>query len=221
MEDSQVVAALSKLLAQRIGMKRYAVAFGPQTRLCVAAGCLTIRAANVFVRDWLRRNYADDIRACWESVTGRSQVVEFDVDGTLVHSREEPPKCVEEFHCGSADAKMPAGGVNTEERASQRAIAGLESFVIGPSNERAFHAAELTGRGHHQASPILFCGPTGVGKTHLLRGIIREFRRRQPHAAAVYLSAEQFTTGFVEAIRGGGLPSFRQKEVSRSAAVGD
>jgi chromosomal replication initiator protein len=44
-----------------------------------------------------------------------------------------------------------------------------------------------------------------------LRGIIREHRRCQPNAAAVYLSAEQFTTGFVDAIRGSGLPSFRQK----------
>ena len=53
--------------------------------------------------------------------------------------------------------------------------------------------------------------PTGVGKTHLLRAIVREYRRHHPRAAAVYLSAEQFTTGFVEAIRGSGLPSFRQK----------
>ena len=29
--------------------------------------------------------------------------------------------------------------------------------------------------------------------------------------AAVYLSAEEFTTGFLEALRGGGLPSFRRK----------
>jgi chromosomal replication initiator protein len=211
MEDSQVVAALSKKLAQRIGMKHYAVWFGPQTRLCVAAGCLTIRAANAFVRDWLRKNYADDIRACWESVTGGSIPVEFDVDGTLAHSRAESPKCAEESHCGSADASAHTIDDRSRELAGQRTIASLESFVVGPSNERAFQAATLTGSGRHQASPILFCGPTGVGKTHLLRGIVREVRRHKSHAAAVYLAAEQFTTGFVEAIRGGGLPSFRQK----------
>jgi chromosomal replication initiator protein len=54
-------------------------------------------------------------------------------------------------------------------------------------------------------------GTTGVGKTHLLRALVREYRRHHPRAAAVYLSAEQFTTGYVDAIRGGGLPSFRQK----------
>jgi chromosomal replication initiator protein len=211
MEDSQVVAALSKLLAQRIGTNDYSLWFGPQTQLCVAAGCLTIRSASTFVRDWLRTHYADDIRACLESVVGRPLPLEFDVDGSLAHTHEEAPKCAEESHCGSGEAKPHVNGVRPGEHAAQRCSFGLETFVVGPSNGRAHHAAELIGRGRHQASPILFWGPTGVGKTHLLRGAVREFRRHYPHAAAVYLSAEQFTTGFVEAIRGGGLPSFRQK----------
>jgi chromosomal replication initiator protein len=57
----------------------------------------------------------------------------------------------------------------------------------------------------------LFCGPTGVGKTHLLRSIVRGYRRRHPRSSALYLTAEQFTTSFVEAVRGSGLPSFRHK----------
>jgi chromosomal replication initiator protein len=218
MEDSQVVAALSAQLAQRIGVKRFTAWFGPETRLCVVGDRLTIRAASSFVRDWLRNNYADDIRACWESVAGRALPIEYDVDATLktthealATTHEEPPKCTEEFRCRSVDAKPQNEGAKVAEPSGQRGFAGLATFVVGPSNEGAFRAAELIGRGRHHASPILFCGPTGVGKTHLLRGIIREFRRHHPHAAAVYLSAEQFTTGFVEAIRGGGLPSFRQK----------
>jgi chromosomal replication initiator protein len=87
----------------------------------------------------------------------------------------------------------------------------LETFVVGPSNEYAFSAAQLTASGRQQASPVVLCGWTGVGKTHLLRGIGGEFRRRHPRSSAVYLTAEQFTTCFIEAIRGSGLPSFRQK----------
>jgi chromosomal replication initiator protein len=50
-----------------------------------------------------------------------------------------------------------------------------------------------------------------VGKTHLLRAIQQEYRKYHARAAALYLTAEQFTTSFVEAIRGSGVPSFRQK----------
>ncbi|HEX2473155.1 MAG TPA: DnaA N-terminal domain-containing protein, partial [Lacipirellulaceae bacterium] len=105
MEDSQVVAALSTQLAQRIGMKRFMTWFGPETRLTVGEGRLTIRAANPFVRDWLRNNYGDEIRACLESVAGRQLPVEFDVDTTLETApHSEAPNCAEEFHCGSVEA---------------------------------------------------------------------------------------------------------------------
>ncbi len=211
MEDSQVVAALSTELAQRIGMKRFTTWFGPETRLSVGAGRLTIRAANSFVRDWLRNNYGDQIRDCWESIAGRQLPIEFDVDATLETTHAKTAKSGEEYHCGSVEAKLQRSGAKVDEPQGQRGSADLSAFVVGPGNERALRAAELIGRGQHQASPILFWGLTGVGKTHILRGIVREFRRHHPRAAAAYLSAEQFTTGFVEAIRGGGLPSFRHK----------
>jgi len=62
-----------------------------------------------------------------------------------------------------------------------------------------------------ELSPLVFYGPTSVGKTHLLEGIWTETRRLNRSLAAVHLSAEEFTTGFLEALRGGGLPSFRRK----------
>jgi chromosomal replication initiator protein len=58
-------------------------------------------------------------------------------------------------------------------------------------------------------TPLLFHGPTGVGKTHLLEGIWSA--ARQAAANAIYLSAEQFTTLFIEALHGTGLPNFRRK----------
>jgi chromosomal replication initiator protein len=87
----------------------------------------------------------------------------------------------------------------------------LSGFVVGKGSEYAFAAAQMTARGLQQASPVLLHGPTGVGKTHLLRSIRVEYRQRNSRARAIYLSAEQFTTNFVEALRGSGLPSFRQK----------
>src|SRR6186713_2171362 len=83
MEDSQVVAALSAQLAERIGPQSFESWFTNQARLCVEGVRLTIRAASSFVRDWVRAYYADEIRACWESMVGAAGVVEFDVDTQL------------------------------------------------------------------------------------------------------------------------------------------
>ena len=62
-----------------------------------------------------------------------------------------------------------------------------------------------------KVTPLMFHGPTSVGKTHLLEGIWTAGARRTAARRAVYLSAEQFTSQFLEALRGSGLPSFRRK----------
>jgi chromosomal replication initiator protein len=71
-------------------------------------------------------------------------------------------------------------------------------------------AAELAAARPGEMSPLLVHGPSGVGKTHLLEGICGRFRGLHPGSTALVLSAEQFTTGFLQALHGGGLPGFRR-----------
>lgn len=239
MEDSKIAAALRLELATRIGAQRYELWFGPLTEFRVSESCLTIRAASAFVRDWLRKNFVDDIRACLEVVLGRAMPIEFEVakvtpapmsqsaeNQLSVASKEPAAQAVQSprrtkagavagaicVGASAGDVKVASASAEAKAQAARpRHEMQLARFVVGPSNEYAFRSAELTAHGRQQACPILFCGTTGTGKTHLLRGIQREYRRCHPRAAAVYLTAEQFTTGFVEALRGSGMPSFRQK----------
>jgi chromosomal replication initiator protein len=92
----------------------------------------------------------------------------------------------------------------------KRACGELAGFVVGPSNRMAHAAAELAASRPGEMSPLLVHGPSGVGKTHLLEGICGRFRELHPGATALFLSAEQFTTGFLQALHGGGLPGFRR-----------
>jgi chromosomal replication initiator protein len=69
----------------------------------------------------------------------------------------------------------------------------------------------MVARNPGQITPLLVHGPTSVGKTHLLEGIWSAERKAGRGATSVYLSAEQFTSQFLEALRGGGLPIFRRK----------
>jgi chromosomal replication initiator protein len=220
MEDSQVAAAFSARLAQRIGAGSFELWFHTQTELRAEGDCLFVRAASTLVRNWLRKRFGDDIRAAWQEVVGEAGTLEFELSETsgLPKSTVGPMQATNGIgqphqpNVGplakvKAVPKEPPGGSS----APLRNVADLGTFIVGATNEYAFRAAELTGRGRQQASPLLLCGPTGVGKTHLLKAVLREYRRHHARATAVYLSAEQFTTGFVEAVRGSGLPSFRQK----------
>ncbi|MDZ4820366.1 MAG: chromosomal replication initiator protein DnaA [Planctomycetota bacterium] len=91
----------------------------------------------------------------------------------------------------------------------RRRFANLGSFVVGSNNRLAHASAELAVERLGTMNPLFIHGPTGVGKTHLLEGIWSAVRQKQ--GQSVYLTAEQFTTQFLEALRGSGLPNFRRK----------
>ena len=93
----------------------------------------------------------------------------------------------------------------------RRPLAEMANFVVGPSNRLAYASAELAIRDLGRYTPLCIHGPTGVGKTHLLESICAAGARRQPRICAIYQTAEQFTSEFLESLHQSGLPSFRRK----------
>lgn len=230
MEDFQVEAEIRARLAEAIGQDRFELWFGRQTRFRVTEGVVKVVAASSFTRDWLRRNFSDEVSSCCREAMGRAVVVEFEVDESISAtvaeveiSKPAMPIKTSQPHPHARPQATPStrpqplitmNGAATHSairKPVQRPEPKLSELVVGSSNEYAVRAAEVTAHGLQQASPVTFCGVTGVGKTHMLRAIRAEYKVSHPRARAVYLPAELFITGFVEALRGSGLPSFRQK----------
>jgi len=92
-----------------------------------------------------------------------------------------------------------------------RKFAAFSSFIVGDGNRVAYTAAEMVAQRPGSVSPLFIYGPHGVGKTHLLESVWTQTRQTHPRLRTVYLSAEQFTSYFLEALGGKGLPSFRRK----------
>ncbi|MBT4694718.1 MAG: hypothetical protein HOB73_15385, partial [Planctomycetaceae bacterium] len=87
----------------------------------------------------------------------------------------------------------------------------FSSLVCGVSNQIAFGASQAIVESPGTISPLYVYGPSGSGKTHLLQSIWDEFRDRVKPGRAMYLTAEQFTTHFLEGLQGKGLASFRRR----------
>jgi chromosomal replication initiator protein len=109
----------------------------------------------------------------------------------------------------------PGGGDqgqgSTRLTAPVRPALTLEQYVVGLGNRMAHAAAVLAAEQPGAMSPLVIHGPSGVGKTHLLEGTCRRMRERNPRSSTVMLSAEQFTTTFLESLHGRrGLPGFRR-----------
>jgi chromosomal replication initiator protein len=87
----------------------------------------------------------------------------------------------------------------------------LEEFVVGACNRVAHAAARsLVEQPHEVGSPLVLHGPVGTGKTHLLEGIYVGLRRSCPEWRVRFVTAEDFTNRFVQAMRFGKLGSFRR-----------
>jgi chromosomal replication initiator protein len=215
--DREIVSAIRGHLADRVGRDRYEVWFGPGTDLQLGSGSLTVIVPNRFHQDWLRTNFRKDIEGVCQEAFGEVLPIEFRVAAAseprqTAQPRSKParPKCNSartERSVPSAEPTQPA----LVPLRSRRQFQCLSKFAVGDSNriahQTALHAVKQPGN----LTPLFLHGPTGCGKTHLLEGIWTGLKRSHQHASVLYLSAEQFTSYFTEALRGTGLPSFRRK----------
>jgi chromosomal replication initiator protein len=94
----------------------------------------------------------------------------------------------------------------------------FQQFVIGEGNRFAHAAALAVAELPAQAyNPLFLHGPPGLGKTHLLHAIGNYVRRYGSGLRVRYATIEEFTTAFVDAVRGRRTSDF--KDEFRSADV--
>jgi chromosomal replication initiator protein len=88
----------------------------------------------------------------------------------------------------------------------------FDQFVIGAGNRFAHAAAlavaELPG---HSYNPLFLHGSPGIGKTHLLHAIGNYVECFGSGLQVRYATVEEFTTEFVQAVRGKTTDSFKQR----------
>ena len=99
-----------------------------------------------------------------------------------------------------------------ERRLSYNSEYTFDNFIVGESNKFA-HAAALAVANNPASTynPLLFYGPPGLGKTHLMYAIINKLFERSPDLNAIYINGEDFTNQLIEAISRQKNVEFREK----------
>jgi chromosomal replication initiator protein len=111
----------------------------------------------------------------------------------------------------SPAAATPAGaGSVLETRLNPKYV--FETFVIGSSNRFAHAAAVAVAEAPGKAyNPLLIYGDSGLGKTHLLHAIGHYVRSLFNGARVRYVSSEEFTNEFINAIRDDRQDRFKRR----------
>jgi chromosomal replication initiator protein len=177
-------------------------------------GSLVLVTQTGIARDWIRRNAWRRIAELWAEHDPQGRVIELksrfelDADGAA--------SCASQGSAGqaraaSAPAPVPPAAAAQRPAGVQERFT-LDSFVTGPSNEFAFAVARRVASwadGHF--NPVLFHGPYGFGKTHLLNAVAAEATRAAPDKKVVYLTAERFLSTFVRAIQDRSTAAFKDE----------
>ncbi len=104
----------------------------------------------------------------------------------------------------------PPRGTSLETRLNPKYT--FETFVIGSSNRfphaAAVAVAEAPGKAYN---PLLVYGDSGLGKTHLLHAIGHYVRSLYTSARVRYVSSEEFTNEFINAIRDDRQDRFKRR----------
>jgi chromosomal replication initiator protein len=229
--ERELATALELCLMQRIGEPRYKLWFDRHTRFSWDEVQLTVGVPNRHFEEWLHKTFHDALAATAREVFGRALQVRFVIDPQLFQaarreqaevkpvSRDAPAERVEDALPNTTSPTRSAGAsLLTESRSADvtapkrtRRWRKLSEFVVGPCN-RVAHASALSvveapGEG---PNPLVLHGPVGTGKTHLLEGVYAGLRRAHPNWRVVYITTEDFTNRFVQAMRLGKLGAFRK-----------
>jgi chromosomal replication initiator protein len=217
---------ICSLLQTRLGHDNFMRWFGRATAT-EQTNSFRISVENPIHQLWIESNYAATLADTVAEVLGTSLQVELTTQEThanppLSLSNPAPTSKVARLVSPAADrdSHTPARFVTEDAPPPVRSLgdAGLnpkfsfETFVVGTnsaySSAVAKAVAEKPGRIYN---PLFFHGGSGLGKTHLMQAIGQEVLMRKKRAVVRYVTSEQFTNEFVEAIKKGTFSQFRAK----------
>lgn len=223
--NAGAVDAIERAIQERIGAERFDLWFERKTRLRLeetgnAGHRLRIEAANAFAGNWIRTKFADEAKAAAQEILECEVEVIVEVRAEAGESHGNPTIAADEV-AQTNGGQLPQASEGRKTEAANPARSGnaglnpkymLEEFVVGPSNQMAYHAAvRVADQPGKQFNPLFIHGHCGLGKTHLLQGICQRFARKNPGKKWLYLTAEQFTNEFLEAIKTHKTDAFRRR----------
>jgi chromosomal replication initiator protein len=191
----------------------------PASLRATPAGGLCLVTPTGVARDWIRRYAWRRIGELWAAndPAGRPLSLksrhEFEAEGGQDPESiliEEPPEPAAPQAAGPVACEGPAAAGCRTSALQDRFT--FDTFVAGQSNEFAHAVARRVASwtdGHF--NPVVFHGPYGFGKTHLLNALAWEAMKTAPQKKVVYLTSERFLSSFIQAVMERRMAAFKDE----------
>ena len=175
---------------------------------------ITIAVPSSFYRDQVKQRYQNYIENKLKELMGKDVSLHFEVKPKKQNNDDKP---------GTGAAQKTGNGPERKhgpEKPKPAAKPGhtqlrkdyiFDSYVIGDNNSFASNAAFAIARNPGTAyNPFLIYGGVGLGKTHLMQAI-GNYIYNNSETKVIYITAENFTNEFIQAIRDNKTSAFKNK----------
>ncbi len=205
-EPSKIWKECLSMIKENVPPLTYNSWFIPIKPISFSDDVLRIQVPNGFFIEWIDEHYNTIINKVVNQVLGEdgklvyvvSEEDEFLNDGTSIVEKIKPelPKVSQEIRPNFESYLIPKYK--------------FDNFIKGEGNQLAVAAAIAIAEkpGDTSFNPFFIYGGVGLGKTHLIQAIGNRIIEKYPSKKVIYLSTEQFTVKFIDAIQSGAISEF-------------
>lgn len=177
-------------------------------------GALCLAAPSAFMAGWLESRMLCTLREAAAPVLGLApEAVDLRIE-IAGNDRNAAPEAASTADLAArvlprrqASLPMPAVAPAFRREAAWRYR--FEDFVVGPSNSVAVAAAQDVCRSGGDVRTLFVNSASGLGKTHLAQAVGQSLSRNSSGARVAYLTAEEFASRFVAALRSHDVEAFK------------
>jgi len=216
-QASDRFSLLLQSIRKRVNKQQYATWFQRTTLIRWNEGELVMGLPNRFYKEWFHKNFRSLLTQAAEEIGQapvelRFQVAEAQASAPTPAEDDPEPGDVAPPQAASSEAAPFTGSGPEDLPLRFHEHYTFDNFITGPSNRVAYAAARAVANDPGRAyNPLFLHGSVGLGKTHLLHAVCRQFHQRRPDQRICFLSCEEFTNEFVQALQCHNLEEFRQR----------
>jgi len=187
---------------------------------------LTIQVPSQFFYEWLEEHYVSLLRKAIHNALGPQGKLEYSIIVDTGRKQQKPytinlPPYPSDYPQKKLSTSSPADqslkspfALKSIQEASSASYLNpnytFEALIEGACNQLAKSAAQAIAKkpGGTSFNPFMVYGGVGLGKTHVVQALGNEIRAHFPNKFVLYVSSEQFTTQFIEALRNNSMQDF-------------
>ncbi len=208
MSSAEIWKKCLSVIKENVPALTYSTWFIPIKPLEYINNSLKIEVPNTFFIEWIEEHYNTIINNVVNQILGS--------DGKLLYvvldeqaANLEMTSIIDEPQIQEVEPQIQ-DEVRPEFESYLMPRYKFDNFIKGEGNQLARAAAIAIGENSGETSfnPFFIYGGVGLGKTHLMQAIGNRIIEKSPSKKVIYISTEQFTVEFIDAIQSGKANEF-------------